>query len=616
MGSGAFPMGVLHKLTLALRRLDPDNTRWEALQKELAGQRATAAFDTANRQERDVELAEISETFERYRNSDFGRKLYLIQNSIYGVDLQPVATQIAKLRFFISLAIDQQPTDDPADNYGIKPLPNLETRFVAADTLLGISEGTQLPLGQANSLTQILHDLSTNRERYFHASQRTVKIECKDMDKELRRQLADELIKVGVPSADAGKIAQWDLFDQNGIAKWFDPRYMFGISAGFDVVIGNPPYVESRHHLLSEDLKNDYQNQVLSDWGTSLPRGSDLLIYFFPRAVKHLCDTGVGCLITQNAWLSTNYGQAFQRFSRGRFSFQRIIDTSARFFTDTNSQNINAVITVFSKNFDDKIEYCIADANMAVTKNRTIVASQTMKWGHLFAMPQVLADILAELSAIAGNGSNTSFGQGLNFPLKDLNQPGADIPVIVKDTQFVADSADGKIVKVNASRNAKIPALIMPRGVGSRYYCTFNSGKSFSYSHVELYLPDYLWESDTHYCLWAYLNSSLAWLFREATGRRNLGGGLLKAEATDMKALPIDFQFDFADDAKETLDILKNREPLPVWEELYTKEHLLIDDMVASHLGFADRQDTIRQSLLEQVNFRLSRSSAKQGSPG
>ena len=83
-----------------------------------------------------------------------------------------------------------------------------------------------------------------------------------------------------------------------------------------------------------------------------------------------------------------------------------------------------------------------------------------------------------------------------------------------------------------------------------------------------------------------------------------------------MKALPIDFQFDFADDAKETLDILKNREPLPVWEELYTKEHLLIDDMVASHLGFADRQDTIRQSLLEQVNFRLSRSSAKQGSPG
>ena len=122
VGSGAFPMGVLHKLTLALRRLDPDNTRWEALQKELAA----AAFNTQNQQERDDELTEISDTFERYRDSDFGRKLYLIQNSIFGVDIQPIACQIAKLRFFISLAIEQE-ADRNAENFGIKPLPNLET---------------------------------------------------------------------------------------------------------------------------------------------------------------------------------------------------------------------------------------------------------------------------------------------------------------------------------------------------------------------------------------------------------------------------------------------------------------------------------------------------------
>ena len=110
VGSGAFPMGMLHKLTLALRRLDPDNTRWEQLQKERAGQRAEAAFDTQDDEARREELVEIDETFKRYRDSDFGRKLYLIQNSIFGVDIQPVACQIAKLRFFISLAIEQQPT--------------------------------------------------------------------------------------------------------------------------------------------------------------------------------------------------------------------------------------------------------------------------------------------------------------------------------------------------------------------------------------------------------------------------------------------------------------------------------------------------------------------------
>ena len=49
VGSGAFPMGMLHKLTLTLRRLDPDNNRWETLQKTLASKRAAAAFDTKGR---------------------------------------------------------------------------------------------------------------------------------------------------------------------------------------------------------------------------------------------------------------------------------------------------------------------------------------------------------------------------------------------------------------------------------------------------------------------------------------------------------------------------------------------------------------------------------------
>ena len=146
VGSGAFPMGILHKLTLALRRLDDHNELWQALQKELAGQRAVAAFDTEDQKERENELAEISRTFDKYRGSDFGRKLYLIQNSIYGVDIQPIATQIAKLRFFISLTIEQQPSNDPGDNYGIKPLPNLETRFVAANTLMGIEKPLQTAL--------------------------------------------------------------------------------------------------------------------------------------------------------------------------------------------------------------------------------------------------------------------------------------------------------------------------------------------------------------------------------------------------------------------------------------------------------------------------------------
>ena len=179
VGSGAFPMGALHKLTLALRRLDPDNQRWENLQKELAGKRASAAFDTRNQSERDAKLEEISATFEKYRDSDFGRKLYLIQNSIYGVDIQPIACQIARLRFFISLAIEQKPGREVAENYGIKPLPNLETRFVAANTLLALdTSGTQMNL-TSSEVMDLQEKLNVNRERHFHATTRQHKLRAK-----------------------------------------------------------------------------------------------------------------------------------------------------------------------------------------------------------------------------------------------------------------------------------------------------------------------------------------------------------------------------------------------------------------------------------------------------
>ena len=244
VGSGAFPMGVLHKLTLALRRLDPDNRRWEALQKAQAGAMAAAAFDSGTRRDRDQTLDDISETFERYRDSDFGRKLYLIQNSIYGVDIQPVATQIAKLRFFISLAIDQQPAGDRDDNYGIRPLPNLETRFVAANTLLGLGAATQIPLGGQNRVTELNDQLRGNREGHFHAGARQEKLRLRREDARLRGLLAQGLRKAGMTSSDANKVAHWDPYDQNAHADWFDAGYMFDISDGFDVVIGNPPYVQ------------------------------------------------------------------------------------------------------------------------------------------------------------------------------------------------------------------------------------------------------------------------------------------------------------------------------------------------------------------------------------
>ena len=111
-------------------------------------------------------------------------------------------------------------------------------------------------------------------------------------DARLREELAQAMRQADFPAASPQQIATWDPYDQNTSADWFDARYMFGVTDGFDIVIGNPPYVESRNSLLSDEMKDAYLGQVWTDWGETLPRGSDLLIYFFARAPKLLHDSG------------------------------------------------------------------------------------------------------------------------------------------------------------------------------------------------------------------------------------------------------------------------------------------------------------------------------------
>ncbi len=329
VGSGAFPMGALHKLTLALRRLDPRNRRWETLQKELARQRAGAAFDTADQKARDAELQEISATFQRYRDSDFGRKLYLIQNSIYGVDIQPTACQIAKLRFFISLAIEQEPTDAPANNYGIEPLPNLETRFVAADTLLALDKPDQKTL-ESPKVRQLRSKLADNRERHFHARTRPTKLKCSSRDQDLRQHLAKALQSDGLAAASAGQLAAWDPFDQNAnAADWFDAEHMFDVRGGFDVVIGNPPYVQLQKE--SGRLGRRYQNAGF----TTFVRTGDVYQLFLEKGGDLLASRrGVLAFVTSNSWLKAEYGKRTRRWLANRCAPLRLLELGKDVFAN------------------------------------------------------------------------------------------------------------------------------------------------------------------------------------------------------------------------------------------------------------------------------------------
>lgn len=272
-GSGAFPMGILQKMVHILQKLDPENKVWKEVQLDKARNESEAAFEIDDKQTREERLLEINEAFDQSINDpDYARKLFLIENCIYGVDIQPIAVQISKLRFFISLVVEQKPSDKPANNFNIRPLPNLETKFVAANTLIGIKKDGGL--FETEEVKKLENELKIVRHKIFSLKSKERKIAWRKKDKELREKLSAVLKNQGLPLDAAEKLAQWDPYDQNASSPFFDSEWMFGIKEGFDVVTGNPPY-----KILTKNNSNDWElNYYLKEFD-SIKKSSSKNLY-------------------------------------------------------------------------------------------------------------------------------------------------------------------------------------------------------------------------------------------------------------------------------------------------------------------------------------------------
>jgi tRNA1(Val) A37 N6-methylase TrmN6 len=291
-GSGAFPMGILQKLVHILQKADPDNKNWEKVQKEKAEIELQRALDIEDKKDRENRLMEISNAFDVTKNTpDYARKLYLIENCIYGVDIQPIATQISKLRFFISLVVDQK-NNTSDENFGIIPLPNLETKFVTANTLIGINRPTgQLSLSNTDEIKKLQEELRVCRHKIFSAKTKKTKQKYRQLDKEKRLAIANELKENGWNNTDADKLASWDPYNQNASSPFFDPEWMFGLQRKngglnsaeegyFDVVLGNPPYLIVKASNTKEEILKEYKKFFTADFKINL------FALFFEQAIK------------------------------------------------------------------------------------------------------------------------------------------------------------------------------------------------------------------------------------------------------------------------------------------------------------------------------------------
>ena len=308
-GSGAFPMGLLNRIVELLQKIETDKTTYEL-------------------------------------------KLNIIENCIYGSDIQSIAAQITKLRFFISLICDCE-KDASKPNFGIPTLPNLETKFVTADSLMGIKNKGQAIQGnlfidtQISELKQKLHEI---RHNHFRSKTASEKVRLRKADEAIRGELADLLSQGFESGFNTEQLISWNPYDQNAVSPFFDSEWMFGITDGFDIVIGNPPYIQLQND--GGKLGKKYQPCGFQTFAST----GDMYCLFYERGHQLLKDGGHLCYITSNKWMRAGYGERTRDFFAKETNPKLLIDfAGVKIF---ESATVDTNILLFSKSRNQHETIC------------------------------------------------------------------------------------------------------------------------------------------------------------------------------------------------------------------------------------------------------------------
>ena len=298
-GSGAFPMGLLNRMIDILERISPNEDIYEL-------------------------------------------KLSVIENCLYGSDIQSIAAQITKLRFFISLICNCE-KDASKPNFGIPTLPNLETNFVSANSLIAKKkEDRQLNLFKSEEIESIKKELHQIRHLHFSAKSTSTKHRLREKDLALREELIELLSdENNFASDDAKQLAEWNPYDQNDTSSFFDPEWMFGVADGFDIVIGNPPYIQLQNN--GGELAKLYEGCGYS----TFDRKGDIYCLFYERGWQLLKKSGHLCYITSNKWMRAGYGEKTRDFFANQTNPLLLIDfAGVKIF---ESATVDTNILLFSR---------------------------------------------------------------------------------------------------------------------------------------------------------------------------------------------------------------------------------------------------------------------------
>ncbi|WKK59680.1 TaqI-like C-terminal specificity domain-containing protein [Sphingobacterium sp. BN32] len=350
-GSGAFPMGVLQKIVQALQKLDPEAIWW--INRQVNYNTHPSA--------RQAVRSKLSDS------PEYARKFGIIQKSLYGVDIQPIAAEISKLRCFLSLVVDEN-IDEDKPNRGIEALPNLEFKFVTADTLMRLPETqgqSELNKRGKKSSAELEHELNELRQEYIQSFGEDKKI-LKQKFQDTQKQLFDQQGLFGeIENNRYHKISNWNPFN-NDKSDWFDPKWMFGVEK-FDVIIGNPPYIQLSK---AENITKEYKDYLKNEYKTSGGR-LNTFIFFIHKGLSLLNSEAILTYIIPNTILTQDYYSYTREHILKKHTLKQVVNYVNMPFANAVVENVTLLI----ENSNEAKSYDIVSFEDDL-KDRRIVAKK------------------------------------------------------------------------------------------------------------------------------------------------------------------------------------------------------------------------------------------------
>ena len=256
-----------------------------------------------------LRLMELRQIVGHGHRNNYDLKSEILSRNIYGVDIMSMAVEIARLRAWLSLVLEAEyKPQDKKNNFGIAALPNLDFKFICANSLIDSGYDAFLEKVRFNAtlyrMDGEIQKLERLREEYYDP--KGDKTKKKDLQNEFYKTKTyiktefDGLKKAWKLEDFLSKVDDWDPFDDSKPSSFFSPAWMFGIREGFDVVIGNPPYVNI------SNLKPDNYRKLLKSVFYSAKNKTDLYAFFIEAYISRLKEKGNLIFIVPHTWKATD----------------------------------------------------------------------------------------------------------------------------------------------------------------------------------------------------------------------------------------------------------------------------------------------------------------------